>query len=326
MKRAFVTGGTGFIGSHLVEELLRRGYDEVRCLVRTEKKWLEDLPITSVSGDLFDERLIADAVRDVDYVYHVGGVTRARDGETFHRSNVEATLHLVDVVARVNPDVRRVLVTSSLSVVGPCRGGVATESTPLQPISRYGRSKAEMERGLEAFNHRLPLVVMRPPAVYGPREADVYTFFKTLSKGICPVVGDVRQPVLSLVHVADVVRGLVEGAESERTAGETYFLGSESFYSWNDVKEAATNALGRRALTIAVPPPLVGALGAVVEAAAWVANAYPPLNREKAREIRHTCKMCSIEKARDHFGYRTQFSLREGVRQTIAWYRSNGWL
>lgn len=326
MKKAFVTGGTGFIGSHLVEELLRREYGEVRCLVRSEWKWLENLPVEPVRGDLFDEELITNAVRDVDYVYHNAGVTRARDWDTFRRSNVDATNRLMDVLVRVNPGVRRVVVTSSLAAVGRCPKGIADEGTALNPVSMYGCSKAELERELTAYRDRLPIVVIRPPAVYGPREADIYTFFKTLSKGVCPVVGDVREPVLSLVYVTDLVRGMVSAAEAAGTAGEAYFLGSETFYSWNDVKEAATEALGRRALTIAIPPVLVGAIGATVEAAARITGAYPALNREKAREIRHTCKKCSIEKAQRDFGYGAPTPLKEGVAETIRWYEEHGWL
>lgn len=326
MKKAFVTGGTGFIGSHLVEELLRRGYDEVRCLIRTEPKWLEDLSVKAVRGDLFDAALIEDAVRDVDYVYHSAGVTRARDWETFRRSNVEATCRLMDVLARANPNVRRVLVTSSLAAVGRCPTGVATELTALNPISRYGRSKAQMEEELSAYQAHLPILVIRPSSVYGPREADIFTFFRTVSKGICPVVGDVRRPVLSLVHVKDLVRGMIDAAEAGGTTGETYFLGSETFYSWNDVKEAATDALDRRALTIAIPPVLVGAVGAVSEGVGRLTDAYPPLNRDKAREIRFACKMCSIEKAQSHFEYRAPTPLKDGVAETIRWYKRHGWL
>ncbi len=326
MKNAFVTGGTGFIGSHLVEELLRRGCTDVRCLVRAEAKWLDGLPIEPVRGDLFDEEVVAEAVRDVDFVFHNAGVTRARSWEAFHRSNVAATGQLMDVIARVRPDVRRVVVTSSLAAVGACTDDVATESSELRPISMYGRSKAEMERSLCAYQDRLPVVVIRPPAVYGPREADIFTFFKTVKYGICPVVGRVHTPVLSLVHVTDLVRGMIDAAVADGTAGETYFLGSEAFYSWNDVKEAATKAIGRRALTISIPKPLVGTVGAVVESAARWTGAYPPLNRDKAREIRYGCKKCSVEKAQSHFGYRAPTPLGEGVAQTIAWYREQGWL
>jgi nucleoside-diphosphate-sugar epimerase len=119
---------------------------------------------------------------------------------------------------------------------------------------------------------------------------------------------------------------MVDAAESPVTSGETYFLGSEAFYSWNDVKRAATRALGRGALTIAVPPALLGTVGAAVELFGRLSGSYPPLNREKAREIRYVCKMCSVEKATRDFGYRQTISLEEGMAETIQWYRREGWL
>lgn len=326
MPSAFVTGGTGFIGSHLVEELLRRGYDDVRCLVRTDRKWLADLPIEEIRGDLFDDALIAEAVSGVDYVYHNAGVTRAKSWAEFRRSNVDSTTRLLRRVADVNPGVRRVLITSSLAAVGRCNGRVATEESPLKPVSMYGRSKAEMETAAKEFSDDLPMVVVRPPSVYGPREADIYTFFKTLQRRICPVVGPVNRPVLSLVYVDDLVRGMVDAAESPEAAGETYFIGSEAHYSWNDVKEAGTRALGHGAVTVAVPQGFVGVVGAVVEAVSGLTGAYPPLNREKAREIVHACKMCSVSKAKRELGYEQQVPLQEGVSKTIAWYKQEGWL
>ena len=326
MEKAFVTGGTGFIGSHLVEALLRRGLGEVRCLVRTRRKWLEGLPIREVRGDLFDEALVADAVRDVDYVYHNGGVTRARDDAVFQEANVEATLRLMETLARVNPGVRRVVVTSSLAVVGRSADPVATEESPMQPLSRYGASKARMEEALSAWRDRLPIAIVRPSTVYGPREADLYAFFRMANMGFCPVVGDTREPAMSLVHARDLVRGMIAAAETPGVAGETFFLGGEALYSWRDLKEAAAAALGRNALTVPVPPPLVSLSGALVEGVFRLWGSLPPFHREKAREIRYACKMCSIDKARRLLEYRPALSLKEGVADTIAWYRAQGWL
>jgi nucleoside-diphosphate-sugar epimerase len=325
MRTAFVTGGTGFVGSHLVEALLQRGYREVRCLVRRDLKWLAPLGIVPIRGDLTDRAVLEAAVRGVDEVYHVAGVTRATDWATFEQGNIRGTLRLLEAIRAVHPGIRKVLVTSSLAAVGRAEG-VADETTPLNPISQYGRSKAQMEAALAPFQADLPLVVVRPPAVYGPRETDILTFFQTVRRGICPVIGDGTQPDLSLVHVRDLVQGMIDAVASEATSGQTYFIGSEVSYAWNQVRDATAAALGRSVLTIPIPPALIEAVGAVAEVAGKLLGTYPPLNREKAAEIRHACKMCSSAKARRDFGYQPGIPLEDGIRETIAWYRAHGWL
>ena len=330
---AFVTGGTGFIGSHLVEMLLERGYGEVRCLVRDRLKWLDGLDVAPVRGDLSSVEALWDGRAGVDYVYHVAGLTRAPDYAMLEQANVRGTLNLLGAVRHVAPDVTKVLVTSSLAAVGRCEEGIATEASPLRPISAYGRSKAAMERALAepvqdgtVYLNTLPITIIRPPAVYGPREADIFTFFQTVSKGICPIVGSGRTPELSLVHARDLVRGMIEAAEAPETAGETYFLGSEKHYSWREIRDATLAALGRSAVTLPVPPALVGIVGTLAEWGGKLVGKYPPLNREKALEIREACKRCAVEKARRDFGYRQTVPLEAGVRETIDWYRAEGWL
>lgn len=314
------------MGSHLVEELRRRGYGEVRCLVRNRLKWLDGMDIVPVEGGLDDAGALRAGVRGVDYVYHVAGLTRATTWEAFEEANVRGPLRLLDAVRAVNPNVEKVLLTSSLAAVGEADVPVADETTPLHPISRYGRSKALMEEALAPYHGDLPLVVVRPPAVYGPRETDIFTFFKTVNRGVCPVIGNPAVPELSLVHARDLVRGMVEAAEHEATTGETYFVGSEAQYSWDDVKRATLAALGKKALTLPVPGAFVEVVGAVAEIGGKIFGAYPPLNREKAREIRRACKMCAVDKARRAFGYRQAVALEAGLRETIAWYRAEGWL
>ncbi len=329
----FVTGGTGFVGSHLVEELLRRGAESVRCLVRSDPKWLADLDVEVVRGDLSDVETLWTALDGVDAVYHVAGVTRAEDRATFERVNVQGTLNLMGAVKHAAPDVDRVLVTSSLAAVGRCEQEVATEDVPLRPVSHYGRSKAQMEAALRdphemttSYAEALPLTVVRPPAVYGPRDRDILDFFRTVQQHVCPVVGWGSEPAVSLIHVRDLVRGMVALATTSATAGDTYFLSSNTPYAWNDVKAAATEALDTWAVTVPVPGPLLGAVGTVAEGWGRITGSYPPLNREKTREIRYGCTMCSHDKAAAAVGFEQQIPLDEGVRATIDWYQNHGWL
>lgn len=338
-KVAFVTGGTGFVGSHLVEELLRRGYKEVRCLVRSEPKWLAEIKaeagsrLTYAEGELSDIDMLWEVLDGVDLVYHVGGRTRARTYDALHRANVRATMNLLGAVKHAAPNLDRVLVTSSLAAIGRCDAKEATEDMPLRPVSRYGRSKAEMEEAIreahqmtESYAESLPITIVRPPAVYGPRDRDILQFFQSVQRHLCPVAGSASEPAISLVHARDLARGMVQCAESDAAEGETYFVGSERAYAWNDVKAAATDALDTWAITLPVPAPLIGVVGAVSELAGRLVGDYPALNREKAREIRHACTICSSEKAMHDVGYTQQVSLEDGVRETIAWYRERGWM
>ncbi|GAB5537585.1 MAG: NAD-dependent epimerase/dehydratase family protein [Rubricoccaceae bacterium] len=326
---AFVTGGTGFVGSHLVEELLRRGV-QVRALVRASPKWIEGLDVELVTGDLHDTNALANGVDGAQYVYHVAGLTRARDQETLDAANVNGTLVLLETLRQHASDVQKVLVTSSLEAMGPNRltpdGSAlpAIETDVPEPISMYGRSKARMEAEIQKQFSDLPVVIVRPPAVYGPREADIFEIVKGASRGLFAVVGRSDVPRLSLVHVRDLVRGMVELAESDGTTGETYFVGTRG-YSWDEVRQAMERALGRRSLRLPVPSALIGAAGALAEVAGRATGSLPPLTRDKAEAAKHTW-ICASSKAEAAVGYAPEIGLGEGMAETVSWYRDAGWL
>lgn len=332
-KTVFVTGGTGFVGSHLVEELLRRKVGEVRCLVRTDPKWLSDLDVTYVQGDLSDVETLWSALDGVTHVYHVAGRTRAPNWDAFYEVNVQGTLNLMGAVKHAAPDLDRVLVMSSLAAVGRCDQEMPTENVPLRPVSMYGRSKARMEETLrdphdmtESYAEALPLTVVRPSAVYGPRDRDTLGYFQAVKRHVSPVLGGNGTRRLSLVHAKDLAEGMVAASLHPTAIGETYFLGSERPYAWRELKQATTAALETWAVTVPVPGPFVDVAAGVTEAWGMLTDTHPPFNRDKAREIRHACTACSSKKARQDFGYRPDMSLQAGIRETTQWYEERGWL
>lgn len=257
-------------------------------------------------------------------VYHIAALTRSRDWDTFEKVNIDGTVSVLDAAA-AQPDPPRVIVLSSLAAVGRA-DGIANEETPLAPVSMYGRSKAIMEERVADYHDRLPITVIRPPAVYGPRDTDIYTVFQTAQRGLFAVVGGEAGPAVTLVHVSDLVRGILAAARADVTVGRTYFIGADPPHSWKDFRDAAARALGRRVMTLSIPRGLVIPVGTTVELAGRLVGTYPPLNREKAMEIRYACTRCTSERARQEFGYEASIPLEEGFEDAVKWYRSRGWL
>ncbi len=323
-KTAFVTGGTGFVGSHLVDQLLKSDVD-VRCLVRKEAKWLSGTAAQLVKGSLQDEDALRTAMADAHLIFHVAGRTRGVGWNDFVRDNVTGTERLLKIASETD-SVERVLVTSSLAAIGKADTDIVDETAPLHPVSNYGRSKADMERAVGQFRDRLSITIVRPPAVYGPREADILTFFKALSKGVCPIIGSPNRKALSLVHVDDLVRGMIQAIRHPAAIGKTYFLGSSEQYSWGEIRDATSAALQRSVITLPIPRAILPAVGLFSEWIGRISSAYPPLNREKAREILHAALMCDSSLAGQTFDYRPKMSLFDGVSSTISWYKDHGWL
>jgi dihydroflavonol-4-reductase len=327
MKIAFVTGGTGFIGSHLVERLIGRGYT-VRCLVRDVKRlgYLEGLPIEVFHGDLFSTDVLEQAIAGADYVYHVAGVVASKTKEGFYRGNRDATRNIIETAARVNPQLKKFIFVSSLAAVGPGVDLVPVdEQMPYHPITTYGKSKMEAELEVKKFTDRLPITIVRPPAVYGPRDLATFDFFKTIYGGLEPIVG-FSDKFVTLVHSTDLVSGIVMAGECEKTAGETYFLGSEKIYSWNEIGTVTKEVMKKKALRVRLPEPLVYAVAGVVGFFASFGAKPSVLNFEKGRDMVQKNWTVDVSKAKRDFGFKQEVTLADGVRQTVKWYIDNKWM
>ncbi|HKI45657.1 MAG TPA: NAD(P)-dependent oxidoreductase, partial [Balneolales bacterium] len=261
--KAFITGGTGFIGSHLVDHLVKNGV-ETRCLVHTTERWLEGKPYTPIKGSLHDIEALKKGLENVDTLFHLAAILKAKTRSDFLHTNVEATENLIRIAQRTG--VKRIVVLSSLAAAGPSLNRPLTEEDPMQPVSMYGISKKMMEERIEQMNApEMTISILRPPAVYGPREEDIYAFFKIASKHICPIIGDGETPRLSLIHVFDVVQGLWLAAQRNDPGLKKYFISSEQIYTWNQIKWATEQALGHKTVPIHVSPGTVKKLASLVE-------------------------------------------------------------
>lgn len=327
--KVLITGGTGFIGSHLADHLHAKGYD-LRVMVRpsSSKRHIEHLPIEYVMGDFNNVESLRDAVQGVDYIYHVAGLTAARTREEFFRGNQLATSNLLEATSQYNPGLKRLIHISSQAAVGPASSPEhpADESWEFRPITTYGESKAAAEKEVTARMGDLPLTIARPPAVFGERDPEIFKFFQMVAKGIAPLIGFDKK-LVSLVHVQDLVRGFIQAGESSRGEGETYFISSEEFYSWEQVGEVTAKVLGRRrARNLRVPHSLIFAAGGISGFFGRFQKKPPVFDYEKGRDITQRYWLCSVEKAREQLGYRQELTLEQGVKRTTDWYREKGWI
>ena len=325
--KALVTGGNGFIGSHLVEHLLSREYT-VRCLVRktSDLQWLTGLNVEFVYGDLFDHDTLRNAVSGVDYVYHSAGVTKAKHADDYYRGNATGTRNLLDAVIKHSPGLRRFVHVSSQTAVGPSESKMSiTEEAIPHPITTYGKSKWQAEEECLKAKDRIPITIVRPPVVYGPRDKDVFEFFNTMSKGLQPTVG-FGEKLVSMIHVSDLVRGFVMAGESTASAGQTYFVSSKTVHGWKEIGDCTQLVLGRRALRIRLPEASVFVIAAFAEFFSLFSSKPALINFEKARDMVQDYWTCDASKAKRDFGFEQQISLADGIRNTVEWYKQHHWL
>src|ERR1051326_7881449 len=325
--RVLITGATGFIGSHLAETLSARG-DSIRCLVRqtSDLKWIQHLPIEYIYGDLFDPKILREAVTGMDAVYHLAGVTKARTKPEYFQGNQIATRNLLEATLEANPKIPRFIHISSQTAVGPSVNGTAVnEDSPCHPITTYGMSKLEAEKECLKLQDKLPITIIRAPAVYGPRDKDVFEFFNTMNRGLQPMIG-FNDKTVSLIHVKDLVDGIVLAGGHPKAIGQTYFISSERFYDWKEVGEVTGRIMNKKAIRIRIPEFAVYAIGAMSELVGFMTRKAMLLNLEKVRDIVQQAWTCDVSKAKQDLGFHESCTLETGIKNTVEWYRKQGWL
>jgi len=324
--QALVTGARGFIGSFLVEELLKRGWT-VKCLLRNphDPGWLTGLNVEPVAGDIVAGSGLIEAVKDVDYVFHLAGLTKTFRKTDLEKVNVDGTRNLLKAIHQFNPHIKRFVLVSSLAAAGPSRSGQPlTEHDTPQPVSEYGRSKLKAEQMAMQFANDLPLAIVRPPAVFGPRDRDMFEIFKYAQKGWRLVLsGGPRWA--SLIYVKDLVRGLLLATENA-ARGQTYFFCNDERYSWDTIGNLLADWFGKPTRTITIPLPLAFLVFGGSDLFGKVTKMNSLFNLDKFNELKATHWICDNTKAKNELAFRTEYTLEEAVKETAEWYVANGWL
>jgi len=324
--RVLVTGGTGFIGSHLVERLLQKDAHVV-CLVRQERnlRWLKGLPVETVVGDLTRLGSLAGTIEGFDCLYHVAGVVRVSHPRQFQVVNQVGTRNLMEACLRAKHPPSRFVHVSSQAAVGPSDGGppVSEEREPC-PVYPYGESKLQGEREVLSRKDRLNVVVVRPPIVYGPRDRALLPLFRLVRHGFCPIVGKAERR-FSFCYVEDLVQGLLLAGESQGPSGRIYHIASEGAYTWEEVGKVAAAVLGVKARRVQVPHRLLAFLAPLLEVWGRLSGKPALLDRGLVTAMARSWVL-DISKAKRELSFAPRFDIKEGIERTIQWYRKEGWL
>lgn len=323
---SFVTGANGFVGSHLVDYLLELGH-EVHAIVRATSnlQWLEGKDITLHKCGLTSPEDLAKAFVGAHYIYHIAGVVKVPTKEGFMKGNVTMTRNVFEAATHI-PTIKRVLVVSSMAATGYAEfGSEVDENSPLRPIEPYGESKVAQEAVAKEYADRVPSTIIRPPGIYGPRDTEIFAFFKAVNKGICPMMG-LKPKEMSLIHVRDLIQGMYLAATNEKSVGEVYFLGSLKCYNWKEIGEVTSKVMNKKTWTIKIPHFVIFIIGYIGQFLESVFGMDVDLNKDRAYRITRPSWYCSSQKAVEQLGFEQTVSLEDGFTSTVAWYKEKGWL
>ncbi len=332
MEKILITGASGFIGSFIVEEALKRGFETWAAVRGSSKRdFLQDERIHFIELNLSNEQQLEQQLKDhtFDYVVHAAGVTKCLDAQDFFRINTEGTKHLVTALINLHMPLKRFVYISSLSVYGAIREqqpyqDIEETDTP-QPNTDYGRSKLEAERWLDSLQSSFPFVVLRPTGVYGPRERDYFLMAKSIKQHSDFAVG-YKQQDITFVYVLDVVQAVFLAMEKGQT-GRKYFLSDGEVYQSATFSTLIRKELGNPWwIRVTAPIWVLRIVTFIGDKVGHMTGKISALNNDKYHILKQRNWRCNIEPARRELGYEPHYTLQQGVPLTIKWYKENGWL
>lgn len=331
MKKILITGASGFIGSFIVEEALKRGFETWAAVRKSSsRKYLNDSRIHFIELDLGNLDKLEQQLsgQQFDYVVHAAGVTKCLHRSDFFKVNTEGTANLALALRRQNTGLRRFVYLSSLSVMGPAREQEPhteiTAADEARPDTAYGKSKLESEQRLAEIKG-FPFVVLRPTGVYGPREKDYFMMAQSISRHVDFAVG-YRPQHLTFIYVMDVVQAVFLALD-HGTVGSRYFISDGGVYSSRTFSDLISKELGNPwLLRIKAPLWLLRTVAFAGEWAGRMTGKISALNNDKYNIMKQRNWMCDIKPAENELGYKPQYDLKRGVAATIKWYKENGWL
>jgi dihydroflavonol-4-reductase len=330
--RILVTGASGFIGSGLVAALGEMGH-EVCALMRptASNEFLKGVPFTRLSGDILSPDTLVRACQNIDFVFHLAGLTAAKNRDEYFRFNAEGVKNLANAALKCG--VKRFVYVSSQAAGGPSVGLSPKNETEIDsPVSMYGDSKLRGELYLDELKGQLPFIIVRPPMVYGPRDRNVFIFFKTIQKQWMPLM-PARTPTghkyYSSIHVDDLIQVLIKSIDAPEelfSKGERFYVSDGQVYTQERIMSLIAEELKVKPIRINVPEFAVSLAAQGGTLLGKILGKNLALNKDKLHELTPDYWICSPQKSFEKLGFKPKYTMESGIPQAIAWYKINGWL
>ena len=325
-EKLLVTGGSGFVAFHILEEAVKQSY-EVYASIRkgSNISHLSHLPIHFIEMDLSNISALKTqlAQENFSYIIHSAGVTAAKNQAAYNVVNADYTYNLALVCTQLALPLKKFVFVSSLAAIGPSVGNAnLAENCPPNPVTGYGRSKLLAEQMLASLKD-LPLLTFRPTAVYGPRDKGIYIVLKTFSKGFEPYIGNKPQ-TLSFVYVKDLAKLLVDALQA-KASNKTYNVSDGQGYNRYEMANLSKKILGKSTFKVHLPGIIVKSLAGILEISGNISGKVPALNREKMNELTASW-VCDANAVQTELGYKPQYLLKDGLEETLHWYKEQKWL
>ncbi|MGP8214529.1 MAG: NAD-dependent epimerase/dehydratase family protein [Bacteroidia bacterium] len=329
-----ITGSTGFIGGFLVEEALARGMN-VFAAVRPSgnRQYLANSQINFIEPDFSSvtnlSKTLAETIKKfgkIDYVIHNAGLTKANKKQHYFEVNTGLTGNFINALLQADAAPSKFIFMSSLAAYGP--GNPATfepvkNTDNPAPISTYGESKLKAEQLIKSQND-IPWLIFRPTAVFGPREKEIFAIFKLINRNIHPWVNNKEQR-LTFIYIRDLARAVLDAAVSPHS-NRAYFISDGEEYSSKAFGEYVKKHLGKRTLDIPLSRNLLKFTARNLEGFYSFSGKTPGLNMEKAIEFGTTNWKCDISPLVADIGFKPEYTLESGIKETVEWYKKEGWL
>jgi len=328
-ERVLITGASGFVGFHLIEAALAKNL-EVYAAVRKSSNvaHLQHLPVQFTYPDFNNIEALKQELEDkkYDYIIHAAGTTKAKSQDEYNHINADYTFNLVSAASQTSGFIKKIVFLSSLAAIGPLNqeNKLITENTTPLPVTAYGRSKLLAEQKISAIKN-VPLITLRPTAVYGPRDKDIFILFKAINRGLEPYIGRIKQQ-LSFVYVKDLAGLAVNAIFAVAVQNQAYNITDGNSYSRYDLANLSKPLLYKKTFKFHLPLGAVKVLALALEKTYSFLNKTPALNREKLNELTAANWICDIEKARMELGFKPVYNLQKGLEETMQWYKQEKWL